>query len=139
MVWGMIQIVILSLYIGNINMDASSAPWDTVQGSIMWVSSSTCCLLFLTLVVSLERISRTEKQNVRADAAEIEARWRLMQQGSESFSAIRGIELCAETINVSMSHTGVSHAHTHTYTNTHTHTIPFTHTYSRDTSRTCNT
>ena len=133
MVWGMIQIVILSLYIGNINMDASSAPWDTVQGGIMWVSSSTCCLLFLTLVVSLERISRTEKQNVRTDAAEIQARWRLMQQETESFSAIRGIELCAEAINVSMSHTGVSHAHTHTHTNTHTHTQYHSHTHTRRT------
>jgi len=107
MVYGTIQMVFLSLYIGNVNMDSISAPWDTVQGSIMWVSSGTCCLLFLTLVVSLERATRTEKHNIRSDASEIEARWRLMQQETESLSAIQGIELCAEAINISMSHSEV--------------------------------
>ena len=101
----------------------------------MWVSSATCCLLFLTLVVSLQRISRVENHNIRTDAAEIQGRWRLMQHEPDSFSAIRGIELCAEAINVSTSHiTEVSHICTHTHTRTrtipvhiHAHGIPRTH------------
>ena len=127
MVFVMIQIVIQALCLGNINMDSMSAPWDTMQGGIMWVSSATCCLLFLTLVVSLQRISRVEKHNIRADVAEIQGRWRVMQQEPDSFAAIRGIELCAEAINVSTSHiTEVSHICTHTHT--HTRTIPLTYT-----------
>jgi len=130
MVCGMIQIVFLSLYIGNINMDSSSAPWDRLQGAILLINSATWCLLFLSLVVSLSRISRTEKHNICTNAAEIQCRWRVMQQETDTFSAIRDIELCAEAINVSMSHiTEVSCACTHTHTDTHTHMHDTTHTH----------
>ena len=104
MVFGTIQIVILPLYIGNINMVSNSALWDSVHGGITLVVSATCCLLFLTLVVSLERISRTEKDNIGTDAGEMSEVWRRLQQEPNSFSAMHGIELCAEAINVSMSH-----------------------------------
>jgi len=123
MVCGMIQIVFLSLYIGNINMESSSAPWDSLQGAILLVNSGTWYLLFLSLVVSLPRISRTEKHNICTDAAEIQGRWRVMQQETDTFSAIRDIELCAEAINVSMSHiTEVSRTCTHCNTLQHTAT-----------------